>query len=82
MPKVDTFNWFGLFAPAGTPKAAQDKLNAEVNLAMNTPEFMERIKPLAVTKINGPAADFTAFLQRDRVNWGQVVKAAGAKLSD
>ena len=82
VPKVDTFNWFGLFAPAGTPKAAQDKLNAEVNLAMNTPEFMERIKPLAVTKINGSAADFAAFLQRDRVNWGQVVKAAGAKLSD
>lgn len=82
VPKVNVFTWFGLFAPAGTPKAAQDRLNSEVNLSMNSPAFMERMKSLAVTRINGPSAEFADFLQRDRANWGQVVKAAGTKLTD
>lgn len=52
------------------------------NLSMNSPAFLERMKSLAVTRINGPSAEFADFLQRDRANWGQVVKAAGTKLTD
>ncbi|MDB5872973.1 MAG: tripartite tricarboxylate transporter substrate binding protein [Ramlibacter sp.] len=82
VPRVDVFTWFGLFASAGTPKPVQDKLNTEVNAIMNSPEFIERMTPLAVTRLNGTSAEFARFLQRDRANWGQVVKTAGARLTD
>lgn len=82
VPKVDVFTWFGLFAPEGTPKSVQDRLNTEVNAVMNSPEFNERMRPLALTRLNGTSAEFARFLQRDRANWGQVVKTAGTKLTD
>lgn len=82
LPKVPVFTWFGLFAPAGTSVAIQDRLNAEVNAIMNSPEFIEKTRPLAVTRVNGSAADFSSFLQRDRANWGEVVRVVGTKLTD
>ena len=82
LPKVDVFTWFGLFAPAGTPKAVLDTLNSEVNAVLSSKDFLDRTKPLAVTMTNGSASDFASFLTKDRANWGRLVKVTGAKLTD
>ena len=64
-------------APAGTPKAIVDKLNAEVNKVLKNPEILaawdkQGAAPLAMTP-----AEFAAYLRKDIEKWAGVVKAAG-----
>ena len=64
-------------APAGTPKVIVDKLNAEINKAINRPDVKEAWdKQGAVPMVMSPA-EFDAYLRKDIDKWAQVVKAAG-----
>lgn len=80
LPKLEAFTWFGLFAPAGTPDSILRTLNSEVDAAMNSPALAERVGIFAVTPMNGTAAEFSKFLAKDRIVWGELVKSAGAKI--
>lgn len=71
--------WFGVLAPAGTPKPVVDRLNAELVKAMRTPEVSERIRAQAYDTWTLSPEEFTAFLRTDYAKWGQVVKLSGAK---
>jgi tripartite-type tricarboxylate transporter receptor subunit TctC len=70
--------WYGLFAPAGTPKAIVDKLNAEVTAVVNEPGFKDKfiIQRGLVPALNTPA-DFAAEIVRDRAAAREVVKQSG-----
>jgi tripartite-type tricarboxylate transporter receptor subunit TctC len=69
----------GIVAPAGTPAAAIDRLNAAVRASLLKPETRERLKGLgAITQSSSPA-EFAAFLKKDHERWAQVIKAAGVK---
>ncbi len=80
LPKIDVFTWFGLFAPAGTPKSVVDTLNADITSVMKSAPFVERSRALALTPMNGSAAGFASFLVKDRADWEQLVKSAAVKL--
>lgn len=72
-------SWFGLFAPAGTPKWVVDKLNAEIGKMVRLPEYERRIHESgAVVEALSPG-EFAAFLKRDFQQIGQVVREAGLK---
>ncbi len=71
--------WFGVFAPAGTPKAIVDRLNAELVKALNTPEVSERIRLQAYDTWTLKPEEFSAFLRTDYDKWGKVVKFSGAR---
>ena len=71
--------WFGVFAPAGTPKPIVERLNAELVKALRTPEVSERIRVQAYDAWTLSPEDFMAFLRTDHARWGKVVKFAGAK---
>ena len=71
--------WFGVLAPAGTPKPVVDRLNAELVKAMRTPEVSERIRAQAYDTWTLSPEEFTAFLRTDYAKWGKVVKLSGAK---
>ncbi len=71
--------WFGVLAPAGTPKPVVDRLNAELVKAMRTPEVSERIRAQAYDPWTLTAEEFTAFLRTDYAKWGKVVKLSGVK---
>jgi tripartite-type tricarboxylate transporter receptor subunit TctC len=70
--------WYGLFAPAGTPKAIADKINKDVADVVSNPAFRERHLSARslVSAINSPDK-FAEDIKRDRATAEQVVKDAG-----
>ena len=92
LPDVPTFiesgvadfevsSWVGLLAPAKTPKAILDKLNAELNAVLNDPDVREKLNVMGITATPGTADKFGDEMKRDLARYGPVVKAAGIKRS-
>ena len=71
--------WYGLFAPAQTPKAIVDRLNAEVDKAMNTAAVKDRMSAQGFERLKMTPVEFALFLRADLDKWGNVVKAAGIR---
>ena len=75
---IDT--WWGLVAPAGTPKDVIAKLNAAFVAALNSPEAQSRFAGLLAEPVSSTPEQFGAFMKSEMVKYQGVVKAAGAKL--
>jgi tripartite-type tricarboxylate transporter receptor subunit TctC len=71
--------WLGIMAPAGTPKAVVDRLNAEIRKAVESPEMKAAWgKQGAVARSMSPD-EFGRFLREEIEKWARVVKVSGAK---
>mgnify|MGYP003704731759 CR=1 FL=1 len=70
-------NWYGLLAPAKTPPAIVDRLNAEINRVL--PSLRERYAELGTELVGGSPAEFRTFIASELDKWARVVKASGAK---
>lgn len=68
--------WVGMFAPTGTPKAAIDKINADVGKVLSTPEVKERLATFGFEPYIGPPSELTKAIERDSRTFGDVVKRA------
>jgi tripartite-type tricarboxylate transporter receptor subunit TctC len=68
--------WFGLVAPKGTPAEIVDKLNKEVNAALQDPKMKERFAALGGALISGSPADFGKVIADETEKWAKVVKFA------
>ncbi|MCZ2497734.1 tripartite tricarboxylate transporter substrate binding protein [Xylophilus sp. Kf1] len=75
----DVQSWFGIAAPAGTPRPIVDRLNAEINRALALPDVRRRLDELAATPAPGTPEQFRAFIAAETRRWHDVVKASGAK---
>jgi tripartite-type tricarboxylate transporter receptor subunit TctC len=73
-------SWFGLLAPAGTPKAEIDKINAAVNKVLSDPAVVERFVRLGVESSASSPEEFQRVLKADWDTAGQIVKASGARI--
>jgi tripartite-type tricarboxylate transporter receptor subunit TctC len=76
----DVSIWHGLYAPKGTPKAVQDKLNAALRVALKDPEFIKRQEALGavvVTDARVAGAEHKKFVEAEIAKWGPAIKAAG-----
>ena len=80
LPGYEVIQWFGVFAPPGTPKPIVDKLNAEINAMMKTPEFIEKIESQGGTIYGGTPENFASYIRGDVAKWDKLVKAANIKL--
>lgn len=76
----DAVTWFGLLAPAGTPKDAIARLNAEFNKALKDPELVKRLGDEGADAAGGSAEQFAALIKDEIPRWGKVVKESGAKV--
>jgi tripartite-type tricarboxylate transporter receptor subunit TctC len=78
LPGFEVSDWFGLFAPAKTPSAIVDKLNATVNAGMKEPALQPRLTSNAFDNVpaNTPA-QFREFVAGEIQRWSKVVKEAG-----
>ena len=75
---IDT--WWGLVAPAATPKPVIDKLNKAFVAALNAPETKTRFGALLAEPVTSTPAQFDTFMAAERAKYQQVVKASGAKV--
>jgi tripartite-type tricarboxylate transporter receptor subunit TctC len=74
IPGYDATIWLGLMAPAGTPKAIIDKLNAAVNAAIKRPDIVKLWTAQGAVPMSMTPEEFDKFLRGDIVKWAEVVK--------
>jgi tripartite-type tricarboxylate transporter receptor subunit TctC len=67
----------GFLAPAGTPKAIVDKLNAEINAALKLPDVRAKLEAAGIEVQGGTPQAYAALIKSDLAKWGKVVKTAG-----
>jgi tripartite-type tricarboxylate transporter receptor subunit TctC len=79
VPGYESTIWLGIMAPAGTPKAIVDKLNAEINKAITRPDVKEAWDKQGAVPLVMTPAEFDAYLRKDIEKWAHVVKVSGAK---
>jgi tripartite-type tricarboxylate transporter receptor subunit TctC len=75
----DVNPWFGLAAPAGTPRPIIDRLNAEFAKAANDPEVVKRLGDQGIEAASMTPEQFAAFIKSETARWTEVVKISGAK---
>lgn len=80
-PDLNVTSWNGIVAPAGTPKAIVDKLNAVVNEVLKNPEVVAQFQKRAAVPVGGSPAYFRAFIDRELKTWAGVAKAANVKIN-
>ncbi|MCW5591505.1 MAG: tripartite tricarboxylate transporter substrate binding protein [Burkholderiales bacterium] len=76
----DVTNWYGLFAPAGTPREVVERINAEVRKIMETPEVKERLAKMGSAAVPGTAEEFARFVKAEVPRAAELVKKSGAKV--
>jgi tripartite-type tricarboxylate transporter receptor subunit TctC len=79
LPGFDTGLWFGLLAPAGTPKAAIDRINSAANAAIKSEQVAKALTPQGIDLVGGTSDDFARYIARDLQRWDEVARAAGLK---
>jgi tripartite-type tricarboxylate transporter receptor subunit TctC len=72
----DVTNWYGVFAPANTPKEIVTKLNAEINKAMETPAVREKLVAVGTELGGGTPEEFEKFLKAELAKYAKLVKDA------
>ncbi|MFM9967881.1 MAG: Bug family tripartite tricarboxylate transporter substrate binding protein [Burkholderiales bacterium] len=73
-PGVDITSWHGIFAPAGVPRAVQEKLAGDIRRALEAPLVGSRLRELGF-EISGVAGDaFNTIVRRDYERWGEVIR--------
>jgi tripartite-type tricarboxylate transporter receptor subunit TctC len=71
--------WFGLMAPAATPKDVIAKLNDASNKGLKSPDFVKRMSELGYVMMGGTPEHMTDLLKTEVARWTPIVKASGAK---
>jgi tripartite-type tricarboxylate transporter receptor subunit TctC len=79
-PKVAVSLWYGLLAPAGTPKPVVEKLNREAARALTSPDVRDKLQAQGAEPMPGTSEAFASFMQEEMAKWAPVVKQAGVKL--
>lgn len=80
LPGYDSTGWFGLVAPAGTPDAVVERLNAEFTAALNDPAIVAALRAQGVEPAPGSAAAFGAYIRSETSKWAGVVRKANIRL--
>jgi tripartite-type tricarboxylate transporter receptor subunit TctC len=80
VPGFEALAWNGLFAPAGTPQALIDRINADVNAALADPGVRAAFVKQGLIVGGGSAAEFKAFIDQDSKKWGAIIDKVGIKI--
>ncbi|MCX7211221.1 MAG: tripartite tricarboxylate transporter substrate binding protein [Burkholderiales bacterium] len=72
--------WFGIVAPAGTPKEIIARINAEGQKVTKSPDFIKRMNELGYDIVGGSPEQMGAMIQEELKRWGPVVKSSGAQV--
>jgi tripartite-type tricarboxylate transporter receptor subunit TctC len=81
-PGFEAVPWFGLLAPAGTPKDIIDKLHGDTVKALALPEVRKKFDELGLEPVGNTPAEFAAVIKKEMPEWAKVIKDAGIKLGN
>ena len=79
-PRIAVSLWYGLLAPAGTPRPVIERLNREAVKALESPDTREKLLAQGAEPMPTTPQGFAAFMQDEMSKWGPVVRQAGVKL--
>lgn len=77
VPGYEAVQWYGVLAPAGTPKAIIDKLHTGVVRAVQNPELRKRLMNDGALPVGSSPVEFAAYIRAETDKWAKVIKAAG-----
>jgi tripartite-type tricarboxylate transporter receptor subunit TctC len=77
-PGFKVSSWFGVVAPAGTPKEVIDKLSSVISKAVGSPEFKARLRKLGAVPFPGGPTKFSELIKSELAKWKPVIKESGA----
>ena len=80
LPGYETVAWFGVLAPAGTPKEIVNRLSVEIAKIARSPEMRERLVSLGAEPVGGTPDEFAAVIARDIAKWTALAKSVGIKV--
>ncbi|MGQ0524612.1 MAG: Bug family tripartite tricarboxylate transporter substrate binding protein [Betaproteobacteria bacterium] len=80
LPGFEVINWYGVLAPARTPKTIVEKLNTEISTIMKMSDVKERLSSVGIEVFSSTPAQFAAFMRDETAKWAKVVKFSGARL--
>ncbi|MFN9489250.1 MAG: tripartite tricarboxylate transporter substrate binding protein [Betaproteobacteria bacterium] len=79
LPGYEASGWYGLLAPAATPREAVARINSETSRIMKLPEVAQRLAGDGVEAVGTTPGQFAAYLRAEIEKWGRIVKTAGIK---
>ena len=79
VPDYESGSWYGILAPAGTPREIVDLLNREIVAAVRSSDISDRLAAEAVIPIGSTPAEFAAHIQKEYARIGNVIRSSGAK---
>jgi tripartite-type tricarboxylate transporter receptor subunit TctC len=74
VPGFDTYEWYGVFAPAGLPKAVLAKLNHDIAAVVNIADVSARMNAMGCIPRTNTPAEFSAFVKSEMQKWGTLAK--------
>ena len=77
LPDFEVNSWYGVCAPAATPAALLDKLNADLHAVLRIPEVEQRLSDLGMPPAPTTREEFDQFMRTEIARWAQVIKDAG-----
>ena len=77
LPGFEAVQWYGLLAPAGTPREIVDKVYRDASAVLKMPDVRDRLTADGANVVAGNGEQFAAFIKSETVKWAKVVKAAG-----
>jgi len=79
IPGFEVTAWYGVSAPAKTPRAIIERLNTEIVRALNAPDLRERLTLQGADPVGNSPEQYTAFVENEIAKWAKVIQAAGIK---
>jgi tripartite-type tricarboxylate transporter receptor subunit TctC len=71
--------WYGVLAPAGTPRPIVMRLNSDLVKIMHSPELKEKLAASGTEPLTSTPEEFAAYIKREMTKWGDVIRKSGAK---
>jgi tripartite-type tricarboxylate transporter receptor subunit TctC len=79
-PGYEDYTWIAFFAPAGTPKAIVNRLNAGIAGILQLPETRERLAALGFDAVANTPEQFAVYVRQEVAKWAKVIKESGARV--
>ena len=79
LPGYEAVGWFGLLAPAATPKSTVEKLSADANRVLADQEIRTRMQAVGADPSGNTPEEFARFIRDDQAKWAKLMREAGIK---